>query len=133
MATMIRPVPRTEDLLIGILAVLALHGKETLRTTDKVFHRAFGDALEVFKRAEGPLKDLAEDYDPDVVTKTYDELNNALIAAEGFQLLRFPNPSYSRLQITMTPRVAESLLTKYPQQRQVFEAAAAVLCESIRG
>lgn len=126
-------IPRTEDLLIGVLAVLALKGKETLKTTDKVFHSAFKSALEVFAKAGGELAELAESYYPDVVTKTYDELNGALIAAESVSLLRFPNPSYSRMQITITPRVAEELLENYPDQKQVFEDAANALLERMKG
>lgn len=132
MATSMQP-ERTEDLLVGILAVMALRKRDTLRTSDKVLHQAFGAALKVFKNTGGDFCDVAESYYPDVVTETYDELNNALIAAESFNLLRFPNPTYSRLQITMTPRVAEQLLAPYGEDRQVFEKAADALLEKIRG
>jgi hypothetical protein len=133
MPTPTQPTPRTEDLLIGVLAVLSLQRKETLKITDKVFHKAFGSALDVFRNAGGELQELADSYVPDVVSNTYDELNDALIAAESFHLLRFPNPSYSRLQITMTPRVAQQLLEKYPGQRGAFEQAAKALLDSMSG
>lgn len=122
-------IPHTEDLLIGILAVLAINGRDTLKTTDKVFHSAFGEALNEFRKAGGTLKELADSYYQDVVSKTYDELNHALITAESYSLLRFPNPSYSRLQITMNRRVAERLLEKHESERSVFERAAQVLLE----
>jgi hypothetical protein len=117
-----------EDLLIGILAALSLRGRNTLKTTDKIFHSAFGKALEVFKGSDDErLAGLAESYYPDVVSKTYGELNHALITAEGYSLLRYPNPSYTRLPITMTPAVAEQLLERQHDQREVFDRAAIVL------
>ena len=126
------PPLKTEDLLIGVLAVLSLRGKDSLKTTDKVFHSAFGAALDVFKNNDTRLARLAEAYYPDVVSNTYDELNHALIAAESYSLLRFPNPSYTRLQITMTPRVATTLLGTYGD-KEVFERAAEVLLERLAG
>lgn len=121
------------DLLFGILAGLARSGVETFKTTDKVLHASFAEALEVFKQAGGSLGDLAESYYPDIVTDTYDELNHALIAAQGFNLLRFPNPSYSRLQLTIPPDAAEKLLNRYPAQREVFERAAEAMLRRLRG
>jgi hypothetical protein len=132
-ATVSERIPRTEDLLIGVLAVLALKGRDSLKTTDKLFHSAFKSALDVFANAGGELGELANSYYPDVVSKTYDELNAALIAAESVSLLRFPNPSYTRMQITITPRVAEALLDNYPGERQVFEDAANALLDRMKG
>lgn len=124
--------PRTEDLLIGVLAVIALQGRDTLKTSDKVFHSAFARALDVFsQKGNAELVELADSYYQDVVTNKYEELDDALIAAERFSLLRFPNPTYSRLQVTMTPRVAEEFLNKYPDQRATFEEAAHVLLEHL--
>ncbi len=124
---------KPQDLLIGILAALAKDGVETLKTTDKVFHSGFAAALDVFKNAGGSLAEVAESFHPDIVSNTYDELNHALIAAESFNLLRFPNPTYSRLQLTITPQTAEKLLRKYPQHRPVFEQAAEVFLERMQG
>jgi len=124
--------PRTEDLLIGVLAVIALKGRDTLKTTDKLFHSAFAKALDVFfRKGNADIVDLADSYYQDVVTNKYEELDDALIAAERFSLLRFPNPSYSRLQVTMTSNVAENFLAKYPDQRETFEEAAQVLLENL--
>jgi hypothetical protein len=124
---------QTEDLLIGILAVLSLRGRDSLKTTDKIFHAAFGEALNVFRADTEGLGKLAESYYPDVVSNTYDELNHALIAAESHNLIRFPNPSYRRLQITMTPRVATALLNSYGNNTAIFEEAATLLLERLTG
>ncbi len=120
-------VNKPEDLLLGSLAALSLQGVDTLRTTDKSFHERFGKALAVFREAGGPLATLAEAFHKDVVSSTYDELDHALIAAEQLGLLRFPNPSYSRLQITVPPRVAEKFLSGWAPYRAAFERAAAEL------
>ncbi len=115
---------RTEDLLVGTLAALALKGVDTIKTADKSFHASFGSALETFRKAGGELADLANCYYRDVVSRTYDELDHALISAEQFGLVRFPNPSYSRLQITISRRVANQLLADLAKYRPVFEEAA---------
>ena len=129
-ATLVLP-KRPEDLLIGALAVLALDGKETLRTTDKTFHQHFGAALDVFRQAGGELEELAGNYYRDVVSNTFDELDHAIITAEQFGLVKFPNPTYSRLQITIPPRVAERLLRDWGvEARPVFETAAKELYRS---
>ena len=122
---------RAEDLLIGTLAVLALQGVDTLQTTDKSFHTHFGAALQVFREAGGELADLADDYYRNVVSNTYDELDHALIAAEQFGLVKFPNPSYSRLQVTIPRRVAEELANEWGENRAVFERAAKKLYDSM--
>src|SRR5689334_15029731 len=97
---------RAEDLLLGALAVLALKGVTTLRVTDRTFHDHFGEALDVFKHASGEIASLASEYHRDIVSNTYDELDHALITAEQHRFVGFPNPSYSRLQIKLTPRAA---------------------------
>jgi len=126
---------RPEDLVIGLLAVLADRGVETLKTTDKVLHASFGAALGVFHAAGGTFEELAESFYSDVVTNTYDELNNAIIAAQGLNFLRFPNPSYSRLQLTIPPSAVSRILYKKfsAAQRKVFEEAATALQQSMRG
>lgn len=121
---------RPEDLLIGALAALALEGRDTLRTSDKDFHQAFGAALEVFRNAGGELAELAGHYYRDVVSNTFDELDHALITAEQFGLVKFPNPSYSRLQVAIPPRVAERLLSDWGELRPIIQKAAQELYRS---
>lgn len=129
--TPVRQTRRPEDLLIGALAALALTGRDTLRTTDKSFHEHFGAALDVYREAGGELGDLSSSYYRDIVSDTFDELDHALITAEQFGLVKFPNPSYSRLHITIPPRVAERLLAEWGADlRPVFERAAEELYRS---
>lgn len=125
---------QSEDLLVGALAVLALNGITTLRTSDRSFHEHFSKALAVFREAGGPLGELASSYYRDVVSRTYEALDDALINAEQFGFVKFPNPTYSRLQIAMTPRVARKLLEQMgAEHKATFEAAALKLRQSLDG
>lgn len=119
---------RPEDLLLGALAALALRDTDILRTPDITFHKRFGRALTVFRDGGEECSILADKYHQDVVSRTYDLLDHALIAAEQRGWVKFPNPSYSRLEISMTRRDAERILARWPAEcRATFEAAADVL------
>ena len=131
MTSVAHTTKRAEDLLLGALAVLALRGVRTLRVTDRTFHDHFGEALSIFKDAGGEVAELASEYHRDIVSNTYDELDHALITAEQHRFVGFPNPSYSRLQIKLTPRAAERILESWAGDRGVFERAAESLRRSI--
>lgn len=107
---------RTEDLVIAILADLSMQGIDTLRMDDRQFHEHFGLVLDRLIAGGGELKDLASQFYKNVVTETYDELDHSLIAAEQFGFVKFPNPSYSRLTIAITPRMAHRLLKDWPEE-----------------
>jgi len=115
---------RTEDLLIAILAELATQGVDTLRVSDRKFHEHFGLVLDKLKAAGGNLKQLAGQFYKNVVTDTYDELDHSLVTAEQFGFVKFPNPTYSRLTIAITPRMAHRLLKDWnPAERESIRAA----------
>ena len=132
MGTLLSDTKRAEDLLLGALAVLALQGHTTLRVSDRSFHNHFGKALEVFREMGGEVADLATEYHRDIVSDTYDELDHALIAAEQHRFVGFPNPTYSRLQIKMTRRAAQRILSAWSDaERDGFKRAAESLRSSI--
>jgi hypothetical protein len=112
------------DLVFGLLAVFAQRGVETLRTTDTVLHGAIAAALDVFRTSSGDLAQLADHYFADAVTDNYDELNNALIEAQSFDLIGFPNPSYSKLEVKIAPDAAEKMLRSFGANRKTIEDAA---------
>jgi hypothetical protein len=116
--------PQPHDLVFGLLAALAQRGVETLRTDDTVLHGAFGTALNVFRKSNGDLAVLADYYYADAVTDNYDELNNALIEAQSFDLIGFPNPSYSKLEVKIAPDAAEKMLRSFGANRKTIENAA---------
>lgn len=109
---------RTEDLLIAILAQLSLQGVETLKVSDRRFHEQFGRALDRLRRSGDELADLASQFYKNVLTDTYDELDHSLITAEQFGFVKFPNPTYSRLTIAITPRMAHRLMQDWPPSHQ---------------
>lgn len=116
---------RAEDLVIAILAELATQRVDTLRVSDRRFHELFGGVLERLREAGGELQQLAQQFSKNVVTDTYDELDHSLVTAEQFGFVKFPNPSYSRLTIAISPRMAHRLLKDWPDdQRETISAAA---------
>ena len=116
---------RTEDLLIAILAEISNLGVDTLRMSDRKFHEHFGTALSRLKQAGGEVADLAGQFYKNVVTDTYDELDHSLITAEQFGFVKFPNPSYSRLTIAITPRMAHRLLKDWDAEERIAIRQAA--------
>lgn len=115
---------RPEDLLLAALAALSERGVDTLKTTETSFHEHFGRALEAFRGAGGELASLADHFYWNRVTGTYDELDHALITAEQQGFVRFPNPSYSRLQLSLTPKIARRVLNEWAPAEQ------AVICQA---
>jgi hypothetical protein len=114
-----------EDLLIAVLAELATQGVDTLPVSDRKFHDYFGRLLERLKAGGGELRSLADQFYKNVVTDTYDELDHSLITAEQFGFVKFPNPTYSRLTIAITPRMAHRLLKGWDSaERETIREAA---------
>lgn len=113
MSHVLTPQRQAEDLLIGILATLARNGKNTIRINDRNFHAAFGKALDVFRKAGGELESLAKSFYRDLVSKTYEKLDDAIISAEHYGMIKISNPSFERLEISITPRVAEQILSEW--------------------
>jgi hypothetical protein len=116
---------RAEDLLIAVLAELSNQKVDTLRMNDRDFHEHFGKMLAVVSRKGGELKELAGQFYKNIINGTYDELDHALIAAEQFGFVKFPNPSYSRLTIAITPRMAHRILKDWDSSERELLAEAA--------
>jgi hypothetical protein len=116
---------RAEDLVIAILAELAMQNIDTLHMSDRKFHEHFGRVLERLREVRGELGELARQFYKNVVTDTYDELDHSLITAEQFGFVKFPNPTYSRLTIAITPRMAHRLLKPWDsEERKAIHDAA---------
>jgi hypothetical protein len=121
-ATMAPASPK--DLLIGLLAELSLRGFDSIRISDYALHDAFNKALAVYRESGGELASLADTYYDDGITEANDELERAIIAAEGSGYLRFPNPTYRKLHLTIAPRAAQEILSRRPEFRDTFRRAA---------
>jgi hypothetical protein len=126
------PPPHPRDLFIGVLAALAKQGVYSLKIHDRVLHRAWGAALQVFRSKGGVLARLADKYYQDHGTGAFDELEHSIIAAEGSGYLRFPNPTYRKLQLTVSPRTAEDILARRRGFRATYDRAAKELLEAIK-
>ena len=121
------PPAAPKDLLIGVLAELSLRGIDSIRISDYALHEVFGKALEVYRAQGGELAELASMYYDDGITEANDELERSIIAAEGSGYLRFPNPTYRKLHLTIAPRAAEDILMRRPQFRDAYRKAADAL------
>lgn len=119
-----------ENLVIAILAELAAKGIDTLRMSDRKLHDHFDAVLDRLRSAGGELESAANQFYKNVVTDTYDELDHSLITAEQFGFVKFPNPTYSRLTIAITPRMAHRLLQDWTDdERAAIREAANVIAD----
>lgn len=124
---------RPQDLLIGIFAVLSRDGENTLRINDESFHSAFGAALSVFRRKQGPTADVARLFYRDLVSKTYRKLDDSLAVAQRYGYVKIFNPTFEMLEINMTPRVAAQILSDWDEHKAIFEEAAQALRRKAAG
>lgn len=121
---------RAEDLVIAVLAELSTRNVDTIRMNNKNFHESFGRVLERLKAGGGELQKLAEGFYKNVVSESYEEVDHALITAEQFGFVKFPNPSYSRLTIAITPRMAYRLLRSWnDQEREMIRVATSEMLD----
>jgi len=123
---------RSEDLVLALFAAASLNGTSILELSDTSMHRRFDSVLKVLESAGGDLADLAKLFHKNVVNGTYDLLNLALVSAEHGLWVKFPNPSYSRVLISMTPREAQGFLREWPGVEQYINEAAALLSQPER-
>ena len=117
---------RSEDLVIALLAAIATRGVDTLRMNDRVIHEHFATALESLRRSgRDELVDLADGFYRSSITDTFDELDNSLVTAEQYGFVKFPNPSYSRVVLAFSPRMAHRVLKNWQEDDRKALANAA--------
>lgn len=107
----------------AVLAALAEQGLEYMSAGVDVLHRCFAAALTVL-RSDDELRPLFKRFRPDPVSGRFEELDRAIIRAEQFGIVQFPNPSYTRVRVALSPGDMESLLADLGDRRGVIEEAA---------
>ncbi len=113
-----------EDAAFGaFLAALADRGMVQDAGASQAVHSAFRAALETLQ-ADQVLSAYFAHYYPSRITGRIDELDQALVRGESAGIVQYGNPTYSRIQISLTPYEAEQLLNQFPGQREVLRAAA---------
>ncbi|MEX2282557.1 MAG: hypothetical protein WEE89_08740 [Gemmatimonadota bacterium] len=113
----------SERAFLAFLAALYIRGIEELDDSGDVLHGSFDHALGVLKGDEQLSKAFAR-YRMGGFSGRIDALDQALIRAEQFGWVQFPNPSYQRMAIAMSPADAESILSSFGKQRATIESAA---------
>ena len=113
-----------EDRAFGaFLAALAERGVVQIAGASRAVHEAFKAALETLQ-ADETLRPYFAHYFASRSTGRIDELDQALVRGEAAGIVQYGNPSYSRIQISLTPYEAEELLSEFPERREVFMNAA---------
>jgi len=98
-----------EDFAEGLLAALAVAGEQTITASQTQLHRAFREVLSELTKQEGLEVDLRDvDYDPLYSLSGW--LDQFLARAQRDLLISFPNPSYERMEIRVTPEEGQHLL-----------------------
>ncbi|HYH81491.1 MAG TPA: hypothetical protein VEX86_16930 [Longimicrobium sp.] len=113
-----------EDRAFGaFLAALADRGVVQIAGASTAVHEAFKAALARLQADEvvGPY---FAHYFPSRSTGRIDELDQALVRGEAAGIVQYANPTYSRIQISLTPFETDELLSEFPEHRQVFSEAA---------
>jgi hypothetical protein len=114
----------SEDRAFGaFLAALADLGVVQVAGASTAVHEAFKAALETLQ-ADEELQPYFAHYFASRSTGRIDELDQALVRGEAAGIIQYANPTYSRIQISLTPYEAEVLLGEFPGKREVFTRAA---------
>jgi len=121
-----------EDAAFGaFLAALADRGMVQIAGPSQAVHSAFRVALDTLQ-ADEVLAPYFAHYFPSRITGRIDELDQALVRGESAGIVQYGNPTYSRIQISLTPYEAEQLLNQFPDKREVLRVAAEVFEKRFR-
>lgn len=102
----------------GLLAALAALEHNEITATQSELHKAFRAVVEAAAKADGLSVDLTDiDYDPLYGLSGW--LDEFLARAQRDLLISRPNPSYSRIQITISPDEADELLASLPSRTAI--------------
>jgi hypothetical protein len=101
-----------DDFAEGLLAGLALGDHRVITASQSELHRAFRRVLSELQLRKDIKVDLRDvDYDP--LYQLSGWLDEFLARAQRDLLISFPNPSYERIEIQLTPDEGECILNEY--------------------
>lgn len=102
----------------GLLAGLAAAHHQEIDATQGQLHKAFRQVVRAAKETQGLSVDLSEiDYDPLYGVSGW--LDEFLARAQRDLIISRPNPSYSRIEITLTPEDVEEFLERLPNRSAI--------------
>jgi hypothetical protein len=112
----------------AFLAALVRQGMGQIAGASMAVHDAFKAALEVLQEDER-IAPYFKHFYASRSTGRVDELDQALIRGEAAGTVLYGNPTYSRIQISLSPFEVEELLSQFAADRAVFSRAAEVFQE----
>jgi len=101
-----------DDFAEGLLAGLAVGNHNVIIASQSELHRAFKRVLSELQQRQDLKVDLRHvDYDP--LYQLSGWLDEFLARAQRDLLISFPNPSYERVEIQLTPEEGRSILNEF--------------------
>ena len=99
----------------GLLAALVTDNHKEIDATQAQLHKAFRQIVQAAAESQELSVDLSDvDYDPLYGVSGW--LDEFLARAQRDLMISRPNPSYSRIEITLRPEEAEDLLGRLPNR-----------------
>jgi hypothetical protein len=108
---------------VAFLAALYLEGLQQMSAGGDVLHKSFRGALQVLRQNPAAATWFRR-FRASPTSGRFEALDRAIIRAEQYGLVHFPNPSYTRVHVALSPIDAEALLSDVGNGRAVIEEAA---------
>jgi hypothetical protein len=121
-----------ETVFLAFLAALYKAGFKQINDSGDALHESFAKGLDVL-RSDVDLQPALARFKMGAFSGRIDALDQALIRAEQFGWVQFPNPSYERMTLAMSPSDAEHLLSQVAERRPKVEEAATAFREYFAG
>ena len=108
---------------LAFLAALYLQGLEQMSARGGILHTSFQGALRVL-RENAATGTWFRRFRASPTSGHFEALDRAIIRAEQYGFVQFPNPSYTRVQVALSPVDAHKLLEDVGGERETIEHAA---------
>jgi hypothetical protein len=108
---------------LAFLAALYLDGLEQMSAGEDLLHKSFDGALKVL-RQDDATSIWFRRFRASPTSGRFEALDRAIIRAEQYGLVQFPNPSYTRVRVALSPTDAHALLDDIGEERSTIERAA---------
>ena len=118
-----------DDFAEGLIAALAINGDREITASQSQLHRAFRRVLSELQGCEDLKVDLTNvDYDP--LYQLSGWLDEFLARAQRDLFISFPNPSYERIEIQLSPEEGKSILQEHGHPK-VFEELSTLFMKEL--
>ena len=108
---------------VAFLGALSAQGLGQMTARGDILHTSFAGALNVLRSSPEAVS-LFRRFRANPTSGRFEALDRAIIRAEQYGLVQFPNPSYTRVRVALSPIDAELVLQDVGELRPVIEEAA---------